>query len=391
MKVALVHDYLWEFGGAERVLEALHEIFPQAPIFTAYYNLDKLGPHKNRIKNWDLRSSWLQNFPFASKFISPSRIFAKKIFESFDLSSFDVVISSCNTYFAKAVLTKPSQLHISYIHTPPRYLYGYTTSFNYKKHMLTRIGGEILNHFLRIWDFEVSQRPSILVANSKNVQERIKKFYRRDSLVIYPPVDISSFPRKRESNRSPIRTLATLKTLQPSVVKSGMTDKGEYFLSLGRLVRGKGTEIAVAAATKLNLPLKVAGVGPQMDELKAFAGKNVEFLGEVTDEERVSLLSNAKALIVSSEDEDFGITVVEAFASGTPVIAVKAGGYLETMINGKTGEFFKEAKVEELVKVLEKFDQDKYSSSFLRKHAEKFSKNKFKKEVLELVNENIKS
>src|SRR3979490_422101 len=173
----------------------------------------------------------MQKVPFANKLISPFRIFAPMMFESFDLSAYDLVISSSSAvYFAKSVITKPETLHISYIHPPPRFLYGYTTSFNYKKHFITRIGGELINHFLRFYDFEVSQRPDILVANSKNVQARIKKFYRRDSVVIYPPVDLKEF--------------------------EGVKGKKEdYFLALNRLVRGKGTEITIEACTKLSVPL----------------------------------------------------------------------------------------------------------------------------------------
>lgn len=364
MKVALAHDFLVEFGGGERVLEALHEIFPDAPIYTAYFDLDSFGVHKDRIKKWDIRSSWMQKFPFARQLISPFRIFASSAFESFDLSEYDLIISSCNTYFSKAIITKPGSLHISYIHTPPRYLYGYTTSFNYKKHWWTRIVGELMNHVLRIYDFETSQRPDILVANSKEVQRRISKFYRRDSVLIYPPVEVEGI--KNFESRSKGK-------------------KGEYYLSLNRLVRGKGTEATVEACSKLNLPLKVAGSGPELSRLKKLAGKSVEFLGEVSDEKRIELLANAKALIVSSEDEDFGITAVESQAAGTPVIAVKAGGYLETVTEGKTGQFFNEATVESLTQVLQSFDENKFKKEDLQKNAEKFSKERFKKEILDLI------
>ncbi len=366
MKVALIHDYLREYGGAERVLETLHEIFPEAPVYTAYLNLAGLGPHADRIKKWDIRTSWLQKFPGANKLLSPFRIFAPSIFESFNLTEYDVVISSCSIYFSKAVITKPEALHLSYIHTPPRYLYGYTTSFNYKKHFLTRVIGELMNHFLRIYDFETSQRPDILIANSKNVQARIKKFYRRDSVVIYPPVEVAELGTKNKE-----------------------LGEKKYFLSLNRLVRGKGTDITVQACTALNVPLKVAGGGPELERLKKLAGKTVEFVGEVTDEERIKLYHGAKALIVASEDEDFGITAVEAQAAGIPVIAVKAGGYLETVIPGKTGEFFKEATIDSLSEVLTDFDQTKYKAEDCIKNAEKFSKERFKKEILALIDKNL--
>ena len=373
MRVALVHDYLREYGGAERVLEVLHEIFPEAPIYVAYYNKNALGSKGEIFRSWDIRTSWIQYLPFANRLISPLRIIAPKIFESFDLSEYDLVISSSSAvYFAKSVITKPQTLHISYIHTPPRFLYGYKTSYNYKKHFITRIVGEIINHFLRVIDFEVSQRPDILVANSKNIQDRIKKFYRRDSVIIYPPVDLKEFKVKKK-----------------------------YFLALNRLIRGKGTEVIVAACTELGLPLKVVGSGPELVRLQAIAGKTVEFLGWVSDDERVKLLAEAKALIVASEDEDFGISAVEAQAVCTPVIAARAGGYLETVIEGKTGEFYQpgfsgdykvyidSVSVKSLTKILENFDSKKYKKEDLRKNAEKFSKERFKKEILALVKANL--
>ena len=368
MRVALVHDYLKEYGGAERVLEALHEIFPEAPIYTSFSDLDSLGPHKERVKSWDIKTSWFQKFPFHKKLASPMRIFASLMFESFDLKEYDLVISSSAVYFSKAVIKRPDALHISYIHTPPRYLYGYTTSFNYKKNFLVRILGELINHILRLYDFETSQRPDILVANSKNIQSRIKKFYRRESVVIYPPVDIS-----RITNH-----------------ESRITKK-EYFLSVSRLVRGKGVEVIVEACMKLGLPLKIVGTGPELENLKLITHHSslITFLGEVKDEELGELYGNAKALIVASEDEDFGITAVESQACGTPVIAVKAGGYLETVIDGKTGVFFEEATVESLKKVLQEFDERKFKQGDLIKNAEKFSKERFKKEIIDLIEKNF--
>lgn len=391
-KVALAHDYLREYGGAERVLETIHEMFPEAPVYTAYYNPESLGVNAKRFASWNIKTSWMQKVPFANKLISPFRIFAPFMFETFDFSEYDLVISSSSAvYFAKAVLTKPHTLHLSYIHTPPRFLYGYTTSFNYKKNLITHILGEILNHILRIYDFTVSQRPDILMANSKNVQSRIKKFYRRDSVVIYPPVDLKEFEgvilaseARPESKKQDPGSFDSTQGKQ-----ARMTDHG-YFLSLNRLVRGKGTEIAVEACTKLNLPLKVVGMGPELERLKSIAGKSVEFLGNVDDEERVKIYAGAKALIVASEDEDFGITPVEAQASGIPVIALKAGGFLETVVQGKTGEFFDKPDAESLMKVLENFDPKKYDPEVCKKQAEKFSEKRFKKELLELISKNIK-
>ncbi len=363
MKVAIAHDYLREYGGAERVLEALLEIFPEAPLYTAYYNPKTLGPHAARFNKHEIRTSWFQKFPFAEKLVPPFRLFAPLMFESFDMSGFDVVISSSSAaYLAKAVITKPDTLHISYIHTPPRFLYGYATSFNYKKNQLVRIFAEISNHILRIYDYQVSQRPDILVANSENVRARIQKFYRRDSEVVYPPVDMSEFKLKKQ--------------------------KQNFYLVINRLVKGKGTELIVQAATKLDLPLKVAGSGPELDNLKSIAGQNIEFLGWVSDQKRVELLENAKALILAAEDEDFGITAIEAQAAGTPVIAPNSGGFKETVIDGKTGVLYGEdgiVKIEDLVKAVEDFDATKFNPEDCRKQAEKFSKDRFKKEILSLI------
>ena len=345
LKVALVHDYLREYGGAERVLEALHEIFPDAPTFTAYVNLENMGENGKRFKDWKIIPSWFQKFPFANKLLSPFRIFGPMMFESFDLSEYDLVISSSSaTHLAKAVITKPETLHISYIHTPPRFLYGYVTSFNYKKKWWTRIGGEIINHFMRIYDFEVSQRPDILVANSN--------------------------------------------------LKSTTKNSKLYYLVLSRLVRGKGVDVVVEACGRLGLPLKVAGSGPELEALRGKGkGESIEFLGWVSDEERISLLQNAKALIVASEDEDFGITSIEAQAAGTPVIAPASGGFLETIINGKTGLLYGGVgmvTVDALIEALQKFELIKFNEEDLRKNAGKFSKERFKKEILELVENNLK-
>lgn len=365
MKVALVHDYLREYGGAERVLEALHEMFPEAPVFTAYFDPKGLKNHLE-LKDWNIKTSWMQNWSLGGRLISPFRIFAPLTFENFDLTEFDLVVSSSSTYFANAVITAPSALHINYVHTPPRYLYGYATSYNYKKHWWTRISGEIANHFLRLWDFEIAQRPDVLIANSQNIAARIKKFYKREATVIYPPIDIVNFKA------------------QTSNVKS---EEKKYYLSVGRLVRGKGIENIVKVFTNLKLPLKIVGSGPLEEELKKMAGENVEFLGHVKDEDLGGIYAGAKVTIVASVDEDFGIVPVESQACGTPVLALKAGGYLETVVSGKTGEFFEQASVKGLEEAVLKFEPLKYYSKDCQKQAEKFSKERFKKEIMELIKE----
>lgn len=221
-------------------------------------------------------------------------------------------------------------------------------------------------HLLRLYDFHISQRPDILIANSQNVAKRINKFYRRDAVVIYPPIDVEKY---RVSSREYV-------------------GKGkDYYLTVGRLVRGKGIEVVVEACTRLGMPLKVVGTGPLLAHLKKVAGKKVEFLGQVSDENLPALLTQAKAVIVASEDEDFGIVPVEAQACGTAVIARRAGGYLETVVEGKTGEFF---QGNNLAEVLSKFNPKKYKAEDCRSQAEKFSKEKFQKQILELIKANIR-
>lgn len=373
MKIALVHDFLKEYGGGERVLEVLHEMFPEAPVFTAYYDEKAFKNRHLGLTAWNIKTSWMQNWSLGGRLISPFRIFAPSTFENFDLAEFDLIISSSSTYFANAVITAPGALHINYVHSPPRYLYGYATSYNYKKHWWTRISGEIANHFLRLWDFEISQRPDILVANSENIKKRIAKFYRREAVIIYPPIDVTAFSHQSSAIRQ--------------------SDK-KYYLSVGRLVRGKGIEDIVKAFTNLKLPLKVVGSGPLEKELKEISRENIEFLGHVKDEDLAGIYTGAKATIVASVDEDFGIVPIESQACGTPVLACESGGYLETVIPGKTGEFFggdrQQVTADSIINAVRDFDSKKYDPKDCQKQAEKFGKDRFKKEILELVKKNLR-
>lgn len=363
-----MHDFLKEYGGAERVVEVLHEIFPQAPLYVSIFDSKGLGIHAAKFKDWNIHTSWMQKIPFITKLASPLKFLSPIAFESFNLKDFDLVISSSSAYYSKAVITTVNCLHINYVHTPPRYLYGYTSSTTYKKNIIQQVFNGILNHLMRLWDFELAQRPDLLVANSENVRKRINKFYRRDAVVIYPPVDVKTIARHTKDSR-----------LKPK----------DYFLYLGRLDRGKRVALIIQACNQLELPLKVAGTGKEEGNLKKLAGSTVEFLGPVSDEQKAKLYLNAKALILASEDEDFGITSVESQAAGTPVIALKAGGYLETVIPGKTGVFFNKPTVESLVSALQNFDPDKFNPQTLQKNAEKFSKEKFKKAILDLVDKNL--
>lgn len=380
MRVALVHDYIKEYGGAERVLEALHEIWPKAPVFTTVYLPEFLGPHKARFNGWDIRTSWLQNIPYIHKLISPARLLTPWIFDNFDLSGFDlIIVSATGAYFPNLLVRKPETVHLCYCHTPPRYLYGYPTAREWKKYWLGRAVGEIINHQLRQVDFLSYQRPDYIISNSHEVRRRIEKFYRREAVTIYPPVglvDKLKIPNPKSKN------------------------KNGYYLTGGRLARSKHIDLAIEACNKLKLPLKVfgkafAGYG---EELKSIAGPTIEFTGEVTDSELIELYQGAKALIYPSELEDFGIMPVEAQSFGVPVIAFRSGGVKETVIEarsassgqGPTGVFFDELTVESLVKAIKQSGNLTIKSADCIENAKRFSKERFKAEIKNFVFNKLK-
>lgn len=360
LQVALVHDYLKEYGGAERVLEALHEIYPDAPVFTSVYLPEFLGPHKDRFANWDIRTSWFQYVPFNHKLLSPFRLISNLVFKQFDFSGFDVIITSATgAYFPNSLDKKQARL-VSYCHTPPRYLYGYATAREWKKHKLVAMLAGIANHWLRMVDFTASENVDYYIANSEEVRGRIRKFYRKDAVVINPPAETE----KQEAGSK----------------KQGARD---YFVTGGRLARAKHVDLIIKACTELGLPLKVfgkpfAGYG---EELEKIAGPTVEFMGEVTDSEKFALLSGAKAFLFASEDEDFGILPVEAMSCGTPVIAHRSGGVRETVIEGKTGMFFDTLTVTSLKDAIAKFEKKKFIANDCREQAEKFSKKRFQEQM----------
>ncbi|MCH7952225.1 glycosyltransferase [Patescibacteria group bacterium] len=383
MKIALVHDYLSEFGGAERVLLALSELWPEAPIYTAFYS--KGSSAWKRFKDRDIRVSWFHFLPFCSRLASPLRFLAPFVWGSFNFSSYDVVISSANWYITKGLkkgssLTSPSTtgseqartIEICYCHTPPRYLYGYPTAVEWRRYWPVRVYGELVGHFLRMYDFSAAQRVDWFVANSKNVAARIQKFYRRDSTVIYPPVDIS------------VQRLA-----------SSVQGKRDYYLVVSRIVGGKGLELAIKACNRLRRPLKVvgkpAGWGSAGRRLRQLAGNTIEFLDEVPDEELAELYAGAKAFLATAEDEDFGMTPVEAMAAGTPVVAFRGGGYVESVIDPSTssgqatGVFFDELTIESLVSAIKRLERISISPQACRRQAKKFSKARFHKEMKAFV------
>lgn len=374
MRVAIVHDYIKEYGGAERVLEELVRIFPDAHIYTSVFLPSYLGPHKKRFEKMKIKTSFFQHIPLNAKLISPFRVVAPFVFKSFDLSGYDVIIvSQTGAYFPNLVRKGPSAGSgsknaklICYTHTPPRYLYGYMTARDWKKNPFKRVVGNLMNHFLRMADYHGSKNVDMFIANSQEVAARIKKFYRREATIIYPPVD------------------------SPASIESKKTQ--DYYLTGGRLARSKGTDIVVDAFLKNNKPLKVFGKGFAGFEealLSKIKNKttNIEFLGEISDEEKSEYMKNAKAFIFSSFDEDFGITPVEAMGHGTPVIAHNSGGVKETVLDHKTGLFYEPNTPAALNAAIQKFEKLKISASDCRAQAQKFSPKVFEKHIKEAVSD----
>lgn len=354
MKIALVYDHVNKIGGAERVLEALHEIWPEAPLYTAVYN-PATTPWA---KKFQVVSSFLNHWPLAKKHHEIYPWLTPLAFESFDFSAFDVVISVTSAE-AKGILTKPSTLHLCYCLTPTRYLWsGYNQYF---KNKIFRILSKPIINYLRNWDKVAAQRPDYYLAISKNVQQRIKKYYGRDSEVIYPPVNILKWIMEKNS---------------------------QFFLVVSRLVPYKKVDIVIKSFNQLGLSLKIIGAGSEKRRLKNMARSNIEFLGQLTDQELLGYYQNCRAVIFPQE-EDFGLVPLEAQACGKPVIAFKSGGALETVIDKKTGTFFYPQTSEALSKKLKEFKESDYRMEDCRQNAEKFSQTIFKKNFKNWVEENL--
>lgn len=355
-RVAIIHDFFHTFGGAERVTLALSEIFPDAPIYTLTYS-KKLDPWFGGKK---IGPSYLQRYSWLpAKFLIP---FYAKAIESFDFNDYDIVISSSHS-FAKNILTNPSTIHISYIHSPMRYIWDAWHSYLKSQQLFWPINGWITNilHHLRIWDRLGVSRVDHYVANSKYVTDRIRKFYRRDSQVIYPPVDVDKIQ------------------VSPS--------KQDYFITLARLSQYKRVDLAIQACNELKLPLVVIGTGELEAKLKQIAGPTVKITGWIDDEQKIKYIQDCRALIFPVE-EDFGIAPVEVMAAGKPVIAFRKGGCLETIIEGKTGMFFNEQTVASLVSTLQNFisQEASFDPVQISQHAQQFSRQRFQEEIKTLVN-----
>lgn len=367
-KVAIVHSHMVQYGGGEKTVEAICELFPDAPIYTAMYKPEAMSPTlraKRVITPGEGTNKLLTLFPILSKYFT---FLLPTVFENFDLSEYDIVISSCSSY-AKGVLTKPDQLHVTYVHTPPRFLYNYSVESTKRDFFIYKPVVMLVDHYLRIWDFLAAQRSDFLVANSLCVRDRIRKFWRRDAKVIYPPVEVDVVPSSlRENNLE-----------QP------------YYVAVGRFSAYKNFDLIVNGFNLTGLRIKIIGSGLETNALKKMAKSNVELLGKIPDDEKKKVLAGALGFIFAAEDEDLGIAPIEAMANGLPVLAHRSGGPMETVIEGETGLFFDEINLESFSAKLKEFDSLVHKKHFdhekVKKHASQFSKEKFQKEFYKFVME----
>ncbi|MBN1258263.1 glycosyltransferase [Candidatus Peregrinibacteria bacterium] len=357
MKIALVTDWLTNYGGAESVISAFHDLFPEAPVFTTLYNPKKmreLGGLK------DVRTTWLQKIPFAKSHHQWLLGQMPVAVEMMDLDEYDVVLSSCHSV-SKGVITKPSTLHICYCHTPMRYAWESwdfeTRLKKFPKFLHPLIRRQIKK--IKEWDYCAAQRVDKYIANSTHIAGKIKEHYGRDSAVIYPPVHTEKF--------KPVA--------HPSQ---------DFYFSIGRLIPYKKFDLLVETFNHLGLPLKIAGTGPDFEKIKKMAKPNVEILGFVDDRQLAELYANCKALLFP-QVEDAGIVPLEAMAAGRPVIALNRGGSLDTMIEGKTGVFFGEQTVKNLSDAVRRFETMGFDPKAIREHAKRFDVEIFKRKIRDFI------
>lgn len=358
MRVALIHDYLTQYGGAERVLEVLHSMYPQAPVYTSLYEPDHLP---SALRDWDIHTSPIAKLPGAGKTHRLWTPLYPVIFRQIGRSlpeDLDVVIADSSAFSHQAAPKSPNIPLISYCHSPARFLYGDRDYLGASKLGLLRPVANGVFSLMRTQDQKAAMRVTQFIANSNSVRDRIRDVYDRDAEVIYPPIDIARF--RPESVPEP----------------------EEWYLVVSRLVPHKWIDRAVRAATKANVPMKVIGTGRSEAELRAMAGSGVEFLGELSDAEVVWHMQRTKALILPGI-EDFGMTAVEAQAAGRPVLAARGGGALETVIDGETGWHFGIESDDELVALLQ--HDDTWDTVRIQAHAARFSREAFKGEMREAV------
>lgn len=355
MKLALVHDYLIQDGGAERVLRAFSEIWPNAPIFVLFHDKRRWREFRGR----DIRTSVLQQLPGVIRYYRWTLPLMPAAVEHHDLHEFDVVLSSASA-FAKGVVTRPDALHICYCHTPTRYLWTETHSYikDLRTNRFIKFALPFMLTSLRMWDRTSALRVDRFLANSETVGKRIKKYYDRDAEVIYPPVDCSQF------------------SISPKVEN--------YFLAGGRLVAYKRFDLVIEVFNRLGWPLIIFGRGPYEGPLRKMANKNIQFVGHVSDQEKARLLMECIAFL-HPQLEDFGLLPLETMASGRPVIAYDRGGARESVREGVTGTFFTEQTWESLLDTVINFKPEEYKPAEIRKWAQQFDIETFKAQIKEYV------
>lgn len=356
-----MHDYLIQDGGAERTVLALHELYPDAPIYTLFYDPVRSHP---AFRNIDVRASSLNTLPFAQRHYEWYLPLMSHAIEMIDLSGYDLIISSSSS-FAKGVFAAPHATHVCYCHTPTRFLWqerlGYVNELP-RPRIVKKLLPPFL-HYLRQWDRMAAERPDHLITNSKTSQERIQRYYRRSSQVIHPPVDTHLFSEEPKP--------------------------GRYWLAAGRLVSYKKFDRLVQAFAQLDLPLKVFGTGPDEKKIRALAGPKTEILGCVDEEAKIQLYQHAIAFL-HPQVEDFGITAIEAMAAGKPVLALGKGGARETVVPGVTGEFLFSQEVDDIAAAVRTFDPTRYQPERIRAHAQTFSKARFQHEMRAAIEEAVR-
>jgi glycosyltransferase involved in cell wall biosynthesis len=343
MKSVIIHEYLNQYGGAERVLQVLSALLPHAPIYTTLYDEQLTG---GVFRGKTIRTSFIQRLPFAVRrhhLYSPLMPMA---IEQFDLRPFDTVLS-VSASFAKGVITHPGAQHISYCLTPPRFLWDDSQRFveRFQYPFFVRRLAPLALSYLRVWDRQAAERVDSWIAISESVRRRIQKYYQKDAVVIHPPVNMAKFSLGEGT--------------------------GSYWLMVGRLVAYKNFDIAIEAFNRLGWPLKIVGTGVEGSRLRKMAKANIEFLGQV-DDVRLSELYRGSSGIVFPQDEDFGIVPLEAMASGRPVIALRRGGSLETVIDKITGLFFDDETSEAIMDAVDRASRMKWLPHLARGQAERF-------------------
>lgn len=369
-RIVIVHDWLTNMGGAELVVLAMHEAFPNAPIFTSTFTPENMP----LFKDLDIRTTYLQNLPEPlRKFHKFFPILRVKAFQKLDLSEFDIILSSSSAEAKQVKKTRPNQIHICYCHTPIRYYWSHYKEYKKdpgfgKLNWIVKLVMPLMIPLLKKKDYKASQDVDVFISNSSETQKRVKKYYNKPSHIIHPPVDVNRFNPK--------------------------TQRGDYFVALGRQVPYKRIDLAVKAFTKLNMPLKVFGNGSEHENIKKIAGPSIEFFtdrfGDASDKAVTNALNNAKGFIFPSE-EDFGIVQVEALASGTPVIAFGKGGALDIIQDGESGVLFDYQTVDSIIDAIKRAEKIRFSPFLLRQKAKRFDKSLFTTKIKKVVSDSYLS